>query len=277
MTLQQAYRGARQALRQAGIEEDAFEAKELVFLATGQSYLAQDPDRQLAAGEQETLRQLLERRCRRYPLQYLEGSWPFCGLELQIGEGVLIPRADTETVVARALQLAAQISAPRVLDLCAGSGAIGLAVLAARPDARVTLVEKSPAALQYCEKNAGDRAQVIGADVLGYEAGLRDGGWDCIVCNPPYIAESEYDALAPELRYEPRSALVAEGRGLAFYEYIIPHYWEKLAPGGALVFEIGAAQRGAVMALMEKQGYRPVGCDRDLAGLDRCVFGCRPG
>ena len=157
----------------------------------------------------QQLAELCRRRASRYPLQYLLGSWPFYGLELAVGEGVLIPRQDTETVVEAALTLLKNTPAPRVLDLCAGTGAIGLALGANLPGAKVTLVELSPDALGYCRKNARGKAQVIEADVLGFEASQPGGGYDCIVSNPPYVTQQEYEALAPELAFEPKQALVA--------------------------------------------------------------------
>ena len=277
MVAGEAYRAARAALQQAGVEEAAFEADQLLRLATGRGHLEQDAETPLRAEQERRFETLLRRRCGRYPLQYLAGRWPFYGLELAVGEGVLIPRPDTETVVERALKLLEGVPAPRVLDLCAGTGAIGLAVGRVRPDARVTLVERSPDALRYCRENAGQAARVMAADVFGCERALEAERFDCIVCNPPYVTEEEYGRLEPELLFEPKEALVAREQGLVFYAYIAPHYRDRLAPGGALVFEIGAAQREAVQAILARSGYEEIGGERDLGGNDRCVWGRRPG
>ena len=174
------------------------------------------------------------------------------------------------------LKLLKEVPAPRVLDLCAGSGAIGLAVKQMRPDARVTLVERSQAALRYCRENAGQRARVLEADVFGCERALQAEHFDCIVANPPYVTEAEYARLEPELLFEPREALVARDEGLAFYAYIAPCYRDRLVPGGALVFEIGATQRAAVQAILARSGYEKIDGERDLGGNDRCVWGRRP-
>ena len=276
MVVRQAFFDTRAALREAGIEEDAVEADLLLRLATGKGHLEQDSERELSCAEEETLAALTRRRCTRYPAQYLAGRWPFYGLELTVGEGVLIPRADTETVVDRALEMIAEKAAPRVLDLCAGSGAIGLAIGSMRPDAQITLVERSDAALHYCRENAQDKAAVVQADVFGYEKELAPGGVDCLVCNPPYVTETEYRDLAPELFFEPREALVAAREGLAFYEYLARAYRSAMAPGGALVFEIGAAQRMPVETLLARWDWQEIGCVRDLGGNDRCVFARAP-
>lgn len=274
----EAHRALRARLRAAGIEDDAFEADALLRIVTGRGHLEQDPETPLTAAQSARLEALCARRCTHYPLQYLAGKWPFYGLELAVGEGVLIPRADTECVVEQALALLAPLRAPRVLDLCAGSGAIGLAIASQRPDAQVTLVERSPAALAYCRANAAPFAgvRVAAADIFGFEAALAPDALDCITANPPYVTEDEYAALAPELAFEPREALVAAEDGLALYAYIAAHYLPALRPGGALVFEIGAAQRQAVTALLARAGYARIGARRDLGENDRCVFAKKP-
>ena len=277
MVAGQFYRQLRAQLREAGIEDDAFEADLMLRHVTGKGHLQYGADEQLAEPQMQQLAELCRRRAARYPLQYLLGSWPFYGLQLAVGEGVLIPRQDTETVVEAALALLKDTPAPRVLDLCAGTGAIGLALAANLRGAKVTLVELSPEALRYCRKNANGRAQVMAADVLGFEASQPAGGYDCIVSNPPYVTQQEYEALAPERAFEPKQALVAPHEGLLFYEYITAHYRPLLAAGGWLVFEIGASQRAAVQALLHQNGYTAVGAAADLAGLDRCVWGQVPG
>ena len=276
MVVQQAYLALRAALRDAGIEDAAWEADALLRLATGRGHLEQDPQRPLEGPEQARLDALARRRCARYPLQYLAGKWPFYGIELAVGEGVLIPRPDTETVVEQALAMLQNTPSPRVLDLCAGSGAIGLALKQARPDAEVVLAERSDAALRYCRENAQGRAAVVQADLFGYEKTLPPARFDCIVCNPPYVTEAEYAALGPELAFEPREALVAAEEGLVFYRYLARAYRRPLAPGGALVLEIGSSQREAVERLLAGCGWAGIGTAKDLGGNDRCVFARRP-
>ena len=177
-----------------------------------------------AEEEQERLDALTQRRCARYPLQYLAGRWPFYGIELAVGEGVLIPRPDTETVVEQALSMLRGVPSPRVLDLCAGSGAIGLAIKQMRPDA---VLLWSSGRMRRCAtavrtRRAGDRScrRISSAT----KRPLLRRAVDCIVCNPPYVTAREYETLEPELAFEPREALVAAEEGLAFYRYLAEHY-----------------------------------------------------
>lgn len=268
------YRKIAQALAKAGIEEAEYEADLMFRHVTGRSRLTFGPQEQLKPQDEEALQCLCAARCTRRPLQYLLGEWGFYNVTLKVGDGVLIPRADTEVVVEQALELIADCNAPRVLDLCAGSGAIGVAIKHERPDAEVTCVELSPQALCYLRENAAqENVAVVQADVLGYEAQLKEESYDLILSNPPYVTDEEYAALAPELAFEPKMALVAEREGLRFYEYITRAYAPKLAKGGWLCFEIGAAQREAVSGFFEKNGYTDIQSRKDYAGLDRCVFG----
>ena len=271
----EAVRRVEARLAAAGCPDADYDARELFRAASGRD--ARLSDRVLTTEEAEKLENLCTRREQREPLQYLCGIWSFLDFDLAVGPGVLCPRADTEVVAEAAANTLTGIAAPRVLDLCAGTGAIGLAVGRVRPDARVTLVERSPDALPYCRENAGQAAQVMAADVFGCERALEAERFDCIVCNPPYVTEEEYARLEPELLFEPKEALVAREQGLAFYAYIAPRYRDRLAPGGALVFEIGAAQREAVQAILARSGYEEIGGERDLGGNDRCVWGRRPG
>lgn len=268
------YRQITAALAAAEIEDAGYEADLMFRHVTGRSRLTFPQDELLASDAADALRQLCAARCTRRPLQYLFGEWGFYNIVLKVGDGVLIPRADTEVVVEKALELIAPCKAPRVLDLCAGSGAIGLAIKHERPDADVTCVELSPEALYYLRENAAkEGAAVVQADVLGYEQQLPDDYYDIILSNPPYVTDEEYAKLKPELAYEPKMALVATQQGLRFYDYITKAYANKLAKGGWLCFEIGATQCAAVRDFFEKSGYTEMESLKDYGGFDRCVFG----
>ncbi|HIV87178.1 MAG TPA: peptide chain release factor N(5)-glutamine methyltransferase, partial [Candidatus Pygmaiobacter gallistercoris] len=205
MVVRQAFAATRAALRAAGIEEDAPEADLLLRLATGRGHLEQDTERELTGQEIKKLDELTRRRCTRYPAQYLAGSWPFYGLELAVGEGVLIPRPDTELAAQLAIDAARRAAAchpgraVRAADLCAGTGALGLALARHVPGARVTAVELSGAAFAYLEKNnaaCGGPLVLVQADALAW---CPPEPLDVVVSNPPYVTAAEYDALAPEL------------------------------------------------------------------------------
>lgn len=283
VSCRQAYQRVRQALEKAGIEDAAFDAKVLLELAAGKAWRWRDAP--LSEAEQACLRGLAQKRVRRVPLQYLAGRWPFLDFELAVGPGVLVPRADTELLCETAAQLLAKTTAPQVLDLCAGSGCVGIGIKSLVPACIVTCLEKSSEALPYLEQNAKEAlagrsvspaAEVVQGDVFGFETTLEPQSLELIASNPPYVTEEEMEALAPELSFEPRAALCAAKQGLAFYHYIAPAYKKALCPGGWLVFEIGCAQGGAVLEILEAAGYECPACKQDLAGNDRVVLGRRP-
>ncbi len=277
----EAYARLRQMLEEAGVEDAGFDAEQLFRHVAG-------APRQLAEGLSaeawRRLQALAARRAQREPLQYILGRWPFLDLELEVGPGVLIPRPETEEVCLAAAGLVEALPAPAVLDLCAGSGALGLGLQSRVPAARVSLVENSPEALVWLRRNAEAFAaarpglpapKVLAANALAYHEELSGECLDLILCNPPYVSEAEYAGLAPELYAEPKAALVAPEEGLFFYRVITEKYRDKLRPGGWLVFEIGAGQGEAVMGFFAKNGYECVELRRDMAGLQRMVFGRR--
>ena len=212
------------------------------------------------------------------PLQYILGSWDFYGLRFAVGPGVLIPRADTETVVEAALARLSGVERPVIWDLCSGSGAIALALWHSRPDAVVTAVELSEEALPYLRKNAaalsGGVVRVVAADVLAPLPAMRD--CDLIVSNPPYITDADMAALPPEVRREPEMALRGGADGLRFYRALTKSAFSALRPGGWLLFEIGYDQGESVPALLTAAGYQEVFLQPDLAGVPRCAGGRRP-
>lgn len=279
-TLAEAYRAVRQMLLEAGIEDAAFDASQLVRHVTGLDRRLH-PDAPLAPAQAEMLRALAERRAAREPLQYLLGTWDFLDFTLRVGPGVLIPRADTEIVcetaiaaVRDATQASAGQRAAHIIDLCAGSGAIAIGVARAVPTAQVTAVELSDGAFSYLQQNAAVLAPqmvLVKADALTWQDGLPDACADVIVSNPPYIAPHEMNALAPELAFEPRMALEAGENGLLFYRHIARAYRRALRVGGTLVFEIGSGQAQAVSGLLHENGYTDIGVLPDAAGLPRCV------
>jgi release factor glutamine methyltransferase len=217
----------------------------------------------------------LARRVAGEPLAYLVGHKEFHGLDLRVGPEVLVPRPDTETLVAWALERLPPSG--RVIDLGTGSGAIALAIAAARPDARVAARELSPAALAVARGN-GER---LGLPV-SWSAGswLEDlpagtGPFELIVSNPPYIAGD--DPHLPALRHEPRLALTPEGDGLDALRAITAQAGAHLVPGGWLLFEHGHDQADAVAGLLARAGFEAIGHRHDLAGIARCTGGRWPG
>ena len=265
-------------LTAAGCPDADFDAGELFRLVTGQD--ARLADRPLTAEQAAKLEALTARRATREPLQYLCGSWPFLDFELVVGPGVLCPRADTEVVAEAAAQMLAGVQAPKVLDLCAGTGCLGLGVKRFCPEADVTCVEKSPEAFRYLKKNAVSAlkqgtARAVEGDLFHCWQGLPEGELDLIVSNPPYLTAAEMQQLQPEVAREPAMALEAGEDGLVFYRALAEHYQNALRPGGALALEIGWQQREAVTALLAANGWVDIVCRKDYGGNDRCILARR--
>lgn len=279
MRPQEAVREIEARLTAAGCPDADFDARELFRLVTGADLrLADQP---LTAVQADRLETLTVRRADREPLQYLCGSWPFLDFELAVGPGVLCPRADTEVVAEAAAGLLAGVQKPKVLDLCAGTGCLGLGVKRFCPDAVVTSLEKSPEAFRYLEQNAKNAlhrpaATPVQGDLFTYWETLPEGELDLIVSNPPYLTAAEMQQLQPEVAREPAMALEAGADGLVFYRAIAEHYQKALRPGGALALEIGWQQREAVTALLAENGWVEIACKKDYGGNDRCITARRP-
>ena len=277
-----AMRAVRAALAGAGCPDADYDARELYKMAVGQDSRLADPTALLSAARAKTLASMTDRRAAREPLQYIAGQWDFLDFTLAVGPGVLCPRPDTETVCEAALRCLAGVSAPRVLDLCAGTGCLGLGVKRFCPDAQVTCVEKSGEALCYLQKNAAEAlpgftlahpaVTVLQADVFALWRTLPANACDLIVSNPPYLTGTEMAALMPEVAHEPAMALDGGADGLAFYRLLTEKYKSCLRPGGYLAVEIGCAQGAAVSALGRAAGWREITCRRDCGGNDRVVL-----
>lgn len=258
----------------------AFEAKQLLTFVLGitpAQYLMA-PQAPVDPAQAQRLWELGQRRAGGYPLQYLLGEWEFYSLPFWVGEGVLIPRADTETLVDTALELLDGCNAPLVADLCSGSGCIPAALSCNLPDAaRLWAVELSPEAFSYLERNLerlGCRnvSPVLG-DALAWQPPQP---LDLVTSNPPYLSTAEMQQLSPEVRWEPALALEAPEEGLWFYRQLAQRCRELLRPGGALALEVGYRQADAVCGLLEQAGYTQIETRADLCGVQRVVLGRTP-
>ena len=275
------YLDTRQRLREAGVEGAQLEARELLCYAAGKSREQFYRDMALYAPDpvEEKLAALVERRLAGEPVAYLIGEWEFYGLTLDVTPDVLIPRMDTEVLAERAILLArAAGEGARVLDLCAGSGCVGLAVAANVPTCRVVLADVSEAALKICKGNVrrnelNARVTCVQADALQKpDAALWD--FDVIACNPPYIPTGDLAGLDVSVRdYEPRSALDGGADGLDFYRAITARWGSALRLGGALLFEVGINQAMDVAALLEGSGFEDIQSTQDTQGIPRVVEG----
>ena len=215
---------------------------------------------------------LVDRRAAGEPSAYLTGEKEFMGLSFLVGEGVLIPRPDTETLVEWAIAGYAGRS-PRILDVCTGSGCIAVSLARFLPKAQVTACDISPAALSYAKKNAERNAVTVSLVETDVLRSFVSGTFDLIVSNPPYIPSSEVETLMPDVKdFEPRLALEGGEDGLLFYPVLAEKAYAALSRGGHLAVEIGSDQGAAVSAIFKKR-FPKVTRLRDLAGHERVVIG----
>ncbi len=236
------------------------------------SWLLAHGEERLASAHWQALLALARRRLAHEPIAYLTGSQAFYGLALQVNPSVLVPRPDTETLVDWALEVLPS-SRARLLDLGTGSGAIALAIKSERPDAEVVATDQSPGALDVAQGNAKRLSLAVRFHQGDWFKALAQGEatFDCIVSNPPYIAENDAHLLA--LRSEPQAALVGGPDGLADLRHIVAHAREHLRTGGWLLLEHGHEQAHMVRALLHEAGFADVASRRDLNTIERCSGG----
>lgn len=244
-------------------------------LRRDEAWLIAHGDEACAEADVQAFRALVARRVAGEPVAYLTGTREFFGREFAVNSAVLIPRPETEMLVELALQRAPQGAS--VLDLGAGSGCIGVTLAAERSDLRVTLVDASAEALTVARANAlrwaAASTTLLRSDWYAALGGLR---FDMIVSNPPYIAAGDVHLGQGDLRFEPRTALVAADDGLADIRHIVTVAPGHLESGGWLLFEHGFDQHAACTGLLQQAGYREVFSARDLAGIERVSGGRRP-
>ena len=217
---------------------------------------------------------MLDRRAAGEPVQYILGAADFMGLRFEVTPDVLIPRQDTETLAEAALiDLRGRPGGPALLDLCAGSGCVGLSLASLAPDARVTLSDISREALDVVKRNAhalGVRVELRHGDLF---AAVGRDRFDVIASNPPYIPRQQLSELQREVRFEPQLALDGGADGLDFYRRIAQDAGSHLNAGGSIYLEVGVGQAEAVLALLKAHlSCLDAGTIRDLNGIDRVVF-----
>ncbi len=265
--------------RERGIDTPRLDAECLLAHALGcdRLRLYLEFDKPILERERAQFRSLVRARGReRVPVAQLTGQREFWSLPLRVSPQVLIPRPDTETLVAAALDLLPEPAAPvRVLDLGTGSGAVALAIAQERPRARIVATDRSPEALKIAQQNAETLGMAARIDFLrGDWCAPLAAGFDCVVANPPYLAEAERGGLAPELAHEPASALFAGPTGLEVLELLSREVPALLTERGGLAFELAPGQAKQVQAWLEQAGLTTA-VHRDLAGRARVVSGRR--
>ena len=274
------YLEVRRALLPSEGERASLVARELVAKAANKTVAALLAGRELYASEEVCGRveALLERALSGEPLPYILGQWEFHGMTLTVTPDVLIPRDDTEVVAQLAIRTAKFLPQnPRILDLCTGSGCVGLAIAKEVPDARVTLGDVSPAALKVAKQNTlsqhlSGRVNAVPVDALRPAPAFL-GLFDLIVSNPPYVTTEQMQKLDPSVRdYEPELALHGGADGLDFYRAILNNFIPALQPGGYLAFEFGQGQEDAVCTLLRAHDCEILECKEDTGRIVRAVL-----
>jgi release factor glutamine methyltransferase len=243
------------------------------------AWLIAHGDETVPANAAAAFRARFERRRRGEPIQYITGETEFYGLRFQVNRDVLIPRPETELLVEKTVELSPVVRGARILDVGTGSGAIAIALAHEWPDAVVTAVDISAAALEVARRNAvrigfADRIRFLQGDLLEPLAGER---FDIVVSNPPYVPEKDRESLTVEVReYEPAQALFAGADGLDVLRRLIPAAFAALVSGGFAALEIGYGQQAAVDALLAGAGFRELEFTKDLQGIPRVASARRP-
>ena len=280
-TYSQLYLGARRILMESEDAQTAgYIARQLLCHVSEKTQEQLLAHRELYASEQiaDSLQAAVDRYLQGEPLAYILGEWEFFGLKLHVDRNVLIPRDDTCAVAELAISKALFLHKdPRILDLCTGSGCIGLAIASRVKDARVTLADISRDALAVAKKNIARnhlsaKVTCITADALKAPSAFL-GKFDMIVSNPPYITTQEMEGLPVGVKdYEPHLALHGGDDGLCFYRAIAENYKKALRPGGFLCFEFGMGQGDAVCDILRSNGYTILERSRDYNDRERAVI-----
>lgn len=281
MTLQSLKKETTESLLSAGVEDAEEEALEFICAAADMTShrLMLSFDTTVPNDVVCKVSDYVKRRIKGEPLQYIIGHWFFYGRKFFVGEGVLIPRDDTEVVLRAAFPHLDKVKAhhsPAILDLCSGSGILAITLKCEYPESRVCAVEISDKAAAFLKKNAEENnacVDIIHSDLFLCADSFEDGSLDLIISNPPYIRSDEISALQKEVLREPALALDGGEDGCDFYRGIISLYSKKLSNGGMLAFELDSEQADTVAALMEAEGFEDIRIFDDLGGIHRAVSG----
>lgn len=281
MTFSELYSYSKNILLQSGNNSCAFDALCLMkkFFDIDRLSLSvcknEIPDNHL---EDEFLA-AVKKRAGGYPLQYILGKWDFMDSEFYVGDGVLIPRDDTEVVVNTCMAALQNTDRPVIIDLCSGSGAIAVTLAKAYPDSTVYALELSDKAFAYLEKNIEHNniknIITVKDDIFTSYDKFSDGFFDAIISNPPYIQTDVIKTLQTEVQSEPVTALDGGSDGLDFYRVISEKWISKLKNGGTVSLEIGEEQATAVSGLLEDNGISDIEVIKDIQNLDRVIFGTK--
>lgn len=276
MTIKEALKYSKQELQKAGLDDSAFDAIYLTeyILGLNRTDIALNQDKEIDNKKSETLKNAIKKRISGIPLQYIIGEWEFMGRTYCVGEGVLIPRDDTEVVVRSCIDLLKQKANPTIVDLCSGSGIIAITLKKMFINSTLYAVEKSEHALPYlkknCEINNAD-VKIIFDDINLCFDKFDNNCLDMIVSNPPYIITDDIKTLQKEVQKEPAMALDGGADGYDFYRAIIDKWSDKLKIGGIIAFEIGEGQRDYIHTLLKNHGFSDIKDYYDLSSTVRAI------
>lgn len=281
-SLTEIYRHAADKLTSAGVEDAAFDARVIFETVFGVKYnqLVLNPDMKYDESLEEEFGKMLDERISGRPLQYIIGEWDFMGFTFKVGEGVLIPRPETEMLVEYAVDKMKSIANPVVFDLCSGSGCIGLSIKKLFPSARVFMVEKSDDALRYLEMNrenlglARETVAIKGDILNGYEGFSSLPKPDVIISNPPYIKTEEIPTLQKEVQLEPKMALDGGEDGYIFYRCLAEKWVPYINEGGYIAVECGEEQAEEISGMFSAYCEKTEILD-DFSGIQRIVAGLK--
>lgn len=277
MQLKELYRQAKENMKRGSVENPSLEASILLSKASVINNLTDVfiyPEKELRSDKIEKFRVLLERRLAKEPVAYITGEKEFYSRTFTVTSDVLIPRPETELLVEETLKAAEEVNHPVILDIGTGSGCIAVTLACELPECTIYANDISLGALTVAKRNAlangsTDRIKFINGDLSQH---FSEGVFDIVVSNPPYISESEFSLLEPDVReYEPRAALLAGEDGLFTIRKIISGAGSILKDGGFCLLEVGAGQSGEVKELFKASGFREISALKDIANIERVV------
>ena len=277
MTFGDVYRQGKKILSDSGIEDPVFESSALFQKAFG----LDRQQRIIHSGEIAPIKEasaffsMAKERASKRPLQYILGTWPFMGLPIKVGDGVLIPREETELLVRTAAAFLSNNENARVIDLCSGSGAVALGIASLFPKAEIYAVEFYDEAFSYLEENIKNlgftNITPVKLDVLDQTSAQLLKRADCITANPPYVRAGDISQLQTEVQTEPKNALDGGGDGLMFYRAIADIWMPKLNPNGMLAVETGDGQADSVIEIFHGERGKNINAYKDFNGIERVV------
>ncbi len=280
MKIEEVYNLGKEILKKAHIESYQNDVLHIVNKCFGMNRqdIILNKNKIIDEKEKQEFLDMINRRTKREPLQYIIGHWYFMDNKFQVGEGVLIPRDDTEVLVRKCEDYLCHIKNSQVIDLCSGSGIIAICLAKKFKDANIKAVELSEKAFEFLNKNIViNKANVkaYNEDIFKYCDNIKNSTFDLIVSNPPYIPTEDIKALQAEVLMEPTMALDGGKDGLYFYENICDKWISKLKIGGMLAVEIGINQSRDVIDIFKKYKLKNIGTERDINNIERIVFGIK--